>query len=193
MQNHQEAFVNDIQLQVQFKEMDASDFVYNAVLDELEKLKRIHDRIISCNVVLAAPHRSRQKGKIFHVQIRLHVPGGDIYITSEPEKNHAHEDAYVALRDSFTAARRQLEAFVRSRRGEVKDRQVPHDHGRVVRLFLVEGYGFLVTPDNREIYFHRNSVLNDKFDRLDIGSEVRFSEEMGEKGPQVTSMSVVAP
>jgi cold shock CspA family protein len=34
------------------------------------------------------------------------------------------------------------------------------------------------------VYFHRNSVLDDAFEHLTVASEVRFVEEMGEKGPQ---------
>jgi len=52
-------------------------------------------------------------------------------------------------------------------------------------------YGRIETPDNRVIYFHRNSVLNDGFDKLDIGSEVRFVEEMGERGPQASTVTPV--
>jgi hypothetical protein len=31
------------------------------------------------------------------------------------------------------------------------------------------------------VYFHRNSVLDDAFEHLTVGSEVRFAEEMGRK------------
>jgi cold shock CspA family protein len=34
-------------------------------------------------------------------------------------------------------------------------------------------------------------VLKDAFDRLEIGSEVRFSEEAGEQGPQASSVMPV--
>ena len=35
-----------------------------------------------------------------------------------------------------------------------------------------------------EIYFHSNSVLQPGFGDLDVGAEVYFAEERGEKGPQ---------
>jgi cold shock CspA family protein len=60
----------------------------------------------------------------------------------------------------------------------------------VNRLFPEEGYGFLETPDGREIYFHRHSVLYPGFDRLAIGTEVRFVEEPGEKGPQASTVAI---
>jgi ribosomal subunit interface protein len=169
--------------------MESSDFVYNDIWDHAEKLERFFDRIISCQAVVSAPHRRRHQGKIYHVQVRLYVPGEDTFVNTEPEKNAAHEDVYVAIRDAFDAVRRKLEDHVRQMRGLKKETYGPA-LGKVARLFANEDYGFLVTQDNREIYFHKNSVLNHAFERLKIGDEVRFSEEMGEKGPQATSMTI---
>ncbi len=175
-------------LNIQFRDMDESDFVSDAVWNHAEKLERFFDRIMSCHVIVSAPHHHRHQGKIYHVDVRMHVAGGDIFVTTEPEQNAAHEDVYVAIRDAFDAVKRRLEDFVRVRRGLVKDRH-PEAHGKVIKLFPDDGYGFINASDNREIYFHENSVLNHEFDKLRIGDEVRFSEEIGEKGPQVTSMS----
>lgn len=63
----------------------------------------------------------------------------------------------------------------------------------VVRLFPNEDYGFIKSPaDNEEYYFHRNSVLHGDFDRLEIGTEVRFEPEMGEKGMQASTVQIVS-
>jgi len=61
----------------------------------------------------------------------------------------------------------------------------------VVKIFPGEGYGFLEDDEGREIYFHRNSVLDGAFQRLEVGSEVRFAEEAGEKGPQASSVGLI--
>ncbi len=63
-------------------------------------------------------------------------------------------------------------------------------HARVARLFPEEGYGFLETPDRREIYFHRDSVLHEGFERLQIGTEVSFIEAEGKKGPQASTVKL---
>lgn len=54
-----------------------------------------------------------------------------------------------------------------------------------------EGYGFLETPDGREIYFHRHSVLHGHFDDLQVGTEVTFVEEAGKKGAQASTVAIV--
>ena len=177
-------------LQIQFKDIEESDFVSNAVWDHADKLERFYDRIISCHVTVSLPHQHQHKGNIYHIQTRLHVPGEEIVINSEPEMNAAHKDVYVAIRDAFDATKRRLEDYIRRKRGLVKSHHAPA-HGKVTTIFPDEEFGFIRTTDNREIYFHKNSVLDDEFEKLKIEYEVRFSEEMGEKGPQVTSMSLV--
>lgn len=174
-------------LQVQFRDIEKSDFIYNDIWDHAEKLERFFDRITFCEVVVSAPHRHHHQGRIYHIQIRMGLPGEDVFVSTDPEKNHSHEDVYVAIRDAFDATRRRLEDMVRQERGFIKERSLPL-HAKVTRIFPNDGYGFISTLDNREIYFHENSVLNRKFGSLKVGDEVRFSEEMGDNGPQVTSM-----
>ena len=74
-------------------------------------------------------------------------------------------DIYVAVRDAFDAAGRRLEDYVRRKRHDVKTLE-SMPHGKVSSLFPEESYGFLKTLDGREIYFHRNGVLHEGFNRL---------------------------
>ncbi len=83
-----------------------------------------------------------------------------------------------------------MQDYVRRSRGFTKG-HVGQPHAKVSKLFPQEGYGFLETPDGREIYFHRHSVLDEGFDRLQIGTEVTFAEEMGKKGPQASTVKRV--
>lgn len=101
----------------------------------------------------------------------------------------ANKDVYVAMSEAFARARRQLQDYVRRHRSEIKTHQKTPE-ARVAKIFPEEGYGFLRTIDGREIYFHRNSVLNDGFSRLDIGSMVQYAEEFGEMGPQASTVHV---
>jgi cold shock CspA family protein len=49
----------------------------------------------------------------------------------------------------------------------------------------------LTSPEGYDIYFHENSVINREFKKLEVGMEVRFAEEMGDKGPQASSVVVI--
>ena len=107
-------------LNISFRNMDPSEAIETRVREKAEKLERLYDRIISCEVVVEAPHRNHQKGKLYDVRINLSVPGDDIIVGRTGPQNHAHEDVYVAIRDAFAAAGRQLEDHVRKMRGDVK-------------------------------------------------------------------------
>jgi cold shock CspA family protein len=86
--------------------------------------------------------------------------------------------------------RRELEDYVREIRGDVKAHQT-NPQGQISELFPSEDYGFIQTVGDRRIYFHRNSVLGGRFDELDIGTDVSFVEEMGDKGPQASTVRLV--
>jgi cold shock CspA family protein len=58
----------------------------------------------------------------------------------------------------------------------------------VVRIDPAEEFGFLESGDGQEIYFHRNSVIDQGFARLHVGSRVTYTEEMGEKGAQASTV-----
>lgn len=179
-----------IPLEIVFHNVDRSDAVEDAVRERANKLEQIVPNVTSCRVTIEAPHRHHQQGNLYTVRIDLRYPGGEALASRAPSAHHAHEDVYVAVRDAFKAARRQLQDRVRVRRGEVKPHEPP-PHGRIVSLDRSRECGRIATADGREIYFHRNSVLNVSFDRLEPGIEVRFSEEPGEQGPQASTVQVV--
>ncbi|SLN59126.1 HPF/RaiA family ribosome-associated protein [Oceanibacterium hippocampi] len=97
--------------EITFHNMDHSDAVETRVRDEIEKLGRFNSALIGCRVVVSADHKSQNKGRIFHTRINISVPGSTLVVDREPEANRAHEDVYVAVRDAFAAARRQLQDY----------------------------------------------------------------------------------
>lgn len=177
-------------LQVTFRNMPPSDAVRDDILERVNKLESFSNQILSCQVILSIPHKHHHKGRIPHIQIRLHVPGQVLVISRERERDGAHEDIYVALADTFKALNRKLEDYSRVKRRDVKEKVGP-PHGFVSSMFPDLDYGFVTTPDGREIFFHRNSLLNGDFKKLKIGTEVSFSEGQGEKGPTVTTMKII--
>lgn len=174
-------------LQITFRDMPHSDFVEADIREHAEKLDQFYDSIMSCRVMVEAPHGHHHQGKLYHVRIDLTVPGKELVANRAPSEHHAHEDVYVAIRDAFDAARRQLQDFKRRQEGHVKTHEVPA-HGRVTELIPEEDYGRIQTPDGRDIYFHRNSLVHGNYDELELGNEVRFVEEAGEEGPQASSV-----
>jgi ribosomal subunit interface protein len=180
-----------IPVQVTFRDMPVSDAIEATCWQEAEKLERYFDRITSCRIVISEPHRRHRKGNLFAITVDLTVPGEEIVVNREPAEHHACEDVQVALRETFDIARRQLQDYVRRIDGRVKEHH-GQETAQVIKLFPSEGYGFIRTIDGRELYFHEHSVLHRAFNRLGIGSEVGFTEEMGVRGPQATTVHVLS-
>ena len=107
-------------VQITFRHIPASAAIESKIHDKVARLGSVYDRITSCRVVIEAPHRRHHHGKLYHVHINLVVPDAELVVSHEPHDQHAHEDVYVAIRDAFHAARRQLEDYARRRRGEMK-------------------------------------------------------------------------
>lgn len=204
----------EIPLKITFRDMAPSPAIEANIREKAAKFDELYDRVMSCHVIVEAPHRHHHKGKAYQVSIHLTVPGGELVINRAPKrldaaksprpeklekdlaeshevgKHAAHEDVYVTIRDAFNAAGRKLQDHARRRRGKIKVHE-PAPVARVVKLFPFEDYGFLQTADGREVYFHKNSVLTPGFERLEVGAEVHFAEEMGEKGPQASTVRVI--
>jgi ribosomal subunit interface protein len=181
----------DLPVQITFHNMSPSESIEAAIREKAAKLTEFFDRIVHCRVVIDVPHKHHERGNLYQVKIDLKVPGREIAVTREAGAHAACKDIYVAIRDAFSAAVRQMEDHIRKGlRHDVKQHE-PVPYGRVSRLFPDEGYGFLRTPDGREVYFHKNAVLNGDFQRLQPGTEVSFVEEPGEKGPQASTVKPV--
>ena len=163
--------------------------VRERLLGEALGLLHYCEWIIDCRVLAERVQRRHHEGNLFRVRVEVGVPGQRIVVGRTPSEHHAFEDLEVAVSDAFHAARRRLEDYVRIRRGMTKRHELPAT-GHVVRILPEADYGFLSGPDGREVYFHRNSVLRGAFDVLEAGTEVKYSVEDGENGPQATSVHV---
>jgi cold shock CspA family protein/ribosome-associated translation inhibitor RaiA len=180
-------------LQLIWHDVDPSDAVAEHVREESSRLERFHPRITGCTVTLEAPSRHhRHGGNKYRVRIELSVPGRKIVVGRDPRKSWTHADLYLAVKGAFREAQRQLADHVRRIEGRVKFHAAPA-RAVVARVLSDEGFGFLRTADDREIYFHARSVLGGRFGTLCVGDEVRFVEEAGDEGPQASTVAPLHP
>jgi ribosome-associated translation inhibitor RaiA len=110
---------------ITFRNMDVSETLEQDIRARIAEAEQICNRITACNVVVEAHRRHPSGGQSFHVGVELAVPGRTIVVRRGPPTPHGHEDAYLAVRNAFDAARRQLEDHLRMARGEVKTHAAP--------------------------------------------------------------------
>jgi len=176
----------ELPLQITALNLVLSPAEERAIRAAAAKLDEFAPRILSCRVAIEVPKDRGRSGRQYRIHVKLDVPGEEIVV-----RRRSDEAIPTALQKAFKAVGRRLQDHVRRQRGDVKlPRRAPR--GVVTRLLPWEGYGFLTSSDGREIYFDRRSVLNDAFDRLEVGAEVRYVEEIGEQGPQASTVTAPA-
>jgi len=164
----------ELPVQVTFQDLEPSDSVESLIREKVAKLEEFHGRIISCRVAVSQPRARGRNGHLYKVRIDLAIPGEEIVVSRDPGIDHSHENVFVAIRDAFDAASRQLDEHVdRHRPGAAKGRNPPH--GRITQIFHTKDHGFIRSATGEDVYFHRNSVTDGSFDELAVGTEVRFA------------------
>ncbi|MGE5169334.1 MAG: ribosome hibernation-promoting factor, HPF/YfiA family [Rudaea sp.] len=174
----------EIPLQITMQDMQRSDALEARIREKAAALERFHPRITSCHVVVRGLGKHHRQGRQVEVEVDVRVPGHAEVVSNR----HHHEDVYVALRDAFDSAARQLEEVVREARGDVKAHETLR-RGRIARISYEEGIGFIETQDGREVYFSRENVVHPAFDRLEPGADVQFIEEPAGEGVQAKRVS----
>ena len=104
-----------IPMQITIRDIEHSEVLETHIREKAKKLDGFFNHIMSCRVVVEMPHKHHHQGKQYNVRIDIGVPGNEIVVN----RDHS-EDVYIALRDAFDAAKRQLEDYARKVRGDIK-------------------------------------------------------------------------
>ena len=178
-------------VEIEYQQMAASPALQELVDEHVKKLEDRYGRITACRIVVKGPGNRHQTGGQYDINIRLALPDGrEVNIGRTPKADERHADLSFAVNDAFKRARRRLQDNARQMEGMIKSHE-GQPVGTVVRIDPAGEFGFLRASDGHEIYFHRNSILGAKFSELEVGSRVTFSQEIGEKGPQATTVKLL--
>jgi ribosome-associated translation inhibitor RaiA len=92
--------------------LDRSEAVEERIREKAAKLAKHFEHMNRCRVVLEAPHRTPQRGKVYQIKIEMSVPGRrSIIVKHEREGSHASEELGLAIRDAFEAALRKVDGM----------------------------------------------------------------------------------
>lgn len=119
---------------ITFNNATPSDAVRQRAEHLLGKLEQLFPSIMRGTMVIEGRHKHHHQGNLYHIALRIHLPGGEVVVTHDPERNHAHEDIYVAMRDACEAARKQLSTFVRKHGGKGAQHEQERYENRPERL-----------------------------------------------------------
>lgn len=186
----------EIPLEIAFDNVEPSEWIETDIRERAAKLNALYGRLTACRVRVIAPPKQHRTGNVPAVHIELSVPGKDLVVSRAPHHIEGR-DAEPAptlrsvIRDAFEAAERQLKDFKEQLRGDVKRHDVQF-HGQISQLYPEEDHGFLLTNTGTQLYFHRNSVLNNEFDKLKKGDLVHYVETVGDTGPTASKVRLAS-
>ncbi len=175
-------------IRIDFHGAEPSDALERFIREQVDTLARFYGRLTSCHVKVMLPGHHHQKGGLFHIGVRIALPNGrEVNVGTTPSKDVRHSDVMFAVSDAFRRAKRQLQDEARKMRSQIKTHEALPS-GTVTSFDPNTGYGFIQAADGHEVYFHRNSVLSGRPFRIRRGVQVSFAEELGEKGPQASTV-----
>ena len=186
-----------VPLEIGFHNIESSDWAENEIRTRVAKLEKLYERLVSCRVRVDQ-RANNSNGTIPPVvHIEMGIPGRkDIVVSHEPDhlqRKFQTPDLHNAINEAFRIAERRLGQF----KDQLKDRTAAGRHeaanemlGQIVEITPAEDFGFLLTASGGLLYFHRNSVLSGDFDRLEVGDQIHYVEEMGDTGPTAKKVRV---
>jgi ribosome-associated translation inhibitor RaiA len=174
-----------MELEVRFRGIPPSEALEARIRERAAQLERLEPGIIHCRVWVDRPHHRHHQGDLYRVHVELTGVGGVTEVTRNGrDVDHSHEDAFVAVRDAFDAARRRLEDLQRRMRGAVKAHPA-HAHGAIVSLD--DAGGTVERPDGSPMHFSREVVAAGQYDELAVGELVWFMFD----GERISEMRVL--
>lgn len=184
-----------VPVEIAFHNMPSEDWAEEEIRARVAKLDKIYDRIVSCRV------RVERRAKNGHgtippvVHLELRIAGhGDLVVSHEPEhlqQKFQRPSLRNAIHEAFRIAEDRVAMLKDKRQGRNKDAYHDVENqflGEVAELTPGEDFAFLMTKEGGLLYFHRNSLLQGDFDRLQRGDEVFYVEAMGDTGPTATKV-----
>ncbi|MFO7728156.1 MAG: HPF/RaiA family ribosome-associated protein [Desulfonatronovibrio sp.] len=181
----------NVPAEITYRGVEKTQSLDNLIQSKISKLDKFSNRINSCRVSVELDQNSKNTSNIYRVRIDLTMSQGqEIPIIEKTKPDDEKLGVEAIVRRAFDIAQRQAVKFKELQSREVKTHPDQTVQGLVKSIFPEEEYGFIKTLDGEDIYFHKNSVANDDFDRLTVGTGVTYSATEGEKGLQATIVRV---
>jgi cold shock CspA family protein/ribosome-associated translation inhibitor RaiA len=152
------------------------------ISEEQEKLVRHYPNfVLHLRISIEATTHYKEGG--FEIKLVATVPNDTVVVT------RSGESVRTVLTESFDVLTLQLKEIQRKKRkGQKTSNHIEgvDNIGIIRKISPHESYGFIMSADKRDIYFHENALKNVNMEDLAEGDSVIFGETHGDKGPQAS-------
>lgn len=176
--------------QIELEGVAATPELQASIDQHIAELESRFGRLIAGRVVVRGPGDRHRTGGQYQVSIRLALPDGrEVNIARTPTQDERYADLTFAIDNAFKRARRRLQDQARLMQGQTKQHE-KQPIGTVIRIDPSGEFGFIENAGGHEVYFNCNSVL-DGPSSIAPGMRVSYVEEIGEKGPQASTVKIL--
>lgn len=175
-----------MELKVEGRNLNLRKSWQERIDEEKERLIRHHPGLVHNFRVTIEETTSHKQGG-FEVRLVAVIPNDTVVVKKKGDS------VKPLLVDAFDTLGLQLKELQRKRRQTQTNKVAPaltdeivSTNGVIKNVSPFESYGFIVSTDGREIYFHENSLKDLAIDQLSEGDAVTFGVTEGDKGPQAT-------
>lgn len=184
-----------VPLEITYHHLSRSEWIDDYVKSRVAKLEHFSPDMVSCRVTIEQSQHAHRTGNPHRALIEVSLPSKRELVA---EKTDRVADPHVQLRPIIRNAFEAMEKQLKKENGKRSDKSIPRANDEpippvatVVRKFDEDGYGFVKSLSGEEFYFHKNAVLNHDFERLTVGTRVRFEPEEGEEGLQASTVKII--
>jgi cold shock CspA family protein len=168
-----------MELQVEGRNLEIRKVWQDKIDEERTRLERHHAGFVHHLRVTVEGTSSHREGG-YELRIVASIPNDTVVVKRKGDK------VVSLLVDAFNTLGLQLKEQQRKKRQLYKvqpEAAGVSGEGVVKSIFPYESYGFIVTPQGQEIYFHENALKDVSMNQLSEGDGVKFGEAQGDKGP----------
>lgn len=176
-----------MELQVEGKNLEIRNSWQEKIEEEKGRLNRHHPGLVH-HLRISIEETAGHKAGGHEVRIVASVPNDTVVVKRKGEA------VRPLLVEAFDTLGLQLKELQRKRRQNGKEPEAAAAGpamGTIKSLFPFEAYGFIMTMDGQEVYFHENALKDVSMAQLAEGDEVRFGEGEGDKGPTAAWVKLV--
>lgn len=172
-----------MELKVEGLNLKVRNSWHEKIEEERERLERHHVGLVH-NLRITIEQTSSHKEGGYEVRLIAGVPNDTVVVKRKGDS------VRPILVEAFDTLGLQLKELQRKRRQSHKNQEAgavgSAGLGVIKNVSPYESYGFILSADGREVYFHENSLKGLEIDELAEGDAVTFGETAGDKGPQAT-------
>ena len=110
----------DVPVELVLKNVENKDEIEAVVYEKLDKLEQVCDHVISCRVFVEQNPTHQHSKSSYHVRIDVRMPPHHEIVVKRDSGRNVHDNLATVVRESFIAARWQVEQIVDRQKKHVK-------------------------------------------------------------------------